>query len=279
MTGEQLGKRGLALAAVGVVLAAWVVVFAVTTKVGNPPALLAAAVSAGLACACLVAAGVLAARLREADAAARWRHVFVVLECVVVAVFYTFLWATYTVEPVGEPDGWSPAVLLLLGAPTVTAMLVVGHLSKVMYRFVVEANGPVVQDDAASVQRIRVVGSVLVAVGIMLSVAVVAVSATDENQAWYLITGLLGTLVPVVLGLKFVRVYDVYSARRVKAALYLALTFAFVFPLSGIGSVSASPVTTLLGTVRLGVVVLVVSAVLIMREYTGEWGRSWRASR
>ena len=122
MTGEQIRRRGLGQAAVGAVLVAWVVVVATLTEVGTPHTFVAAAVSAGLVCLCPVASGLVAVRITDAASATRLRHVFVVLDGAALSIMFLVYWLSFSVEPVGRPDGWAPGVVMMLVVPVVGAL-------------------------------------------------------------------------------------------------------------------------------------------------------------
>jgi hypothetical protein len=202
MTGEQFRGRGIALAAVGTGLVAWVVVFAALAEVGNPQVLVALAVSGGLMCLCSVAGGVVATRITDAASAARSRHVFVVLEGVALAILFPFYWFALGVEPMGESGYFAMGVVVvMLVVPVGTALVFVVRASLAVHKFVA-AFGPLAPEsgEAAPVQRIRVLGTVLVAAGVALSVPVVALAFTESRWRGLVVIGLLATLAPVLLG-------------------------------------------------------------------------------
>ncbi len=262
-------------AVVGAGLVAWVVVFAVTAEVGNPPVLVAAAVSAGLVCLCPVAAGVLLTRVVGAASAARVRPAFVVLEGASLAMFYPFYWSAFSAEPVGSPGDVALRVVLVLAVPVVAALWLTMRISQTVHNVVVDADGPLVAGagDGAPAQRIRVLGTVLVTAGAALSIAVVAVALTAAPaQGLYLVTGLLVTLMPVLLGVLLTRVRDVCSARRGNVAYYYAIAGAggIAVATSGFG---ADVTRVLMAAMMFGGIVLIVIAYLVVREYTGVWDR------
>lgn len=278
MTGEQVRKRGLGVAAAGVVLVAWVVVFALTTVVGNPAALVAVSVAAGIVCACALAAGVVATRVTGTASAARLRHVFVVLEGAALAVCYPFYWFSFSAEPVEESGGLALAIVLVLAVPVFGSLACITLVSRGVHKVVADADGPLVPDsgDGAPAQRMRVLGTVLVTAGSVLAVAAVAVALTAARyQPIYLVAGLAVTLTPVVLGVVLTRVTDVYSARRRNTGPYIVIITAFSAPMATFGF-DEGTVSVLLGATMFGAVVLVVVAILMLREYTGEWDRPWR---
>jgi hypothetical protein len=278
MTGEQIRRRGLTHAVLGGVLVAWVVVFAATTEAANPSVLVAAAVSAGLVCLCPVAAGLIATRITGVASAARLRHVFVVLEGAGLAALYPYYWSAFNVEPVGMPGGFAPGVGLVLAVPVLIALVLTVSVSQSVHKVVIEADGPLVPDpgDGAPAQRIRVLGTVLVTAGVALAVAVVAVALTaSQHQAIYLVSGLVVTLTPAVLGVLLTRAPDVHSARRRNTGGYVVIITTFTVPMATFGFEAGASVV-LLAAVMFGAVVLVVSAILMLREYTGVWDRPWR---
>jgi hypothetical protein len=273
--------RGFVLAAVGVVLAAWVVVVAATADVGNPRVLVAAAVCGGLVCLGPVAGGLVAARIADVAAAGRVRHVFVVLEGAALALFFPFYWFTFGVEAVGKPGGFLLGVVLVLAVPVVAALLLTTWSSRTVHRIVVEDSGPVVPDsgDGAPAQRVRVLGTVLIVVGVVLSAGVTAVAFTAPSNWLFLeIFGLLVTFTPVLLGIALTRVKDVYSARRRNVGAYFIVPTASGFAVAEVGSTGAE-LGMLFGALIFGAVVLLVIALLVVREYTGEWDRPWREQR
>lgn len=278
-------RRGFALAAVGVVLAAWVVVVAALADAGNPRVLVAAAVCGGLVCLGPVAGGLVAARIADAAAAGRVRHVFVVLEGAALAIFFPFYWFTFGVEPVGKPGDFLLGVVLALAVPVVAALLLTTWSSRAVHRTVVpkivSASGPVVPDSGggAPAQRVRVLGTVLIVVGVVLSAGVTAVTFTAPSNWLFLeIFGLLVTFTPVLLGIALSRVKDVYSARRRNVGAYFIVPTASGFAVAKVGSMGAE-LGMLFGALIFGAVVLLVIALLVVREYTGEWDRPWREQR
>lgn len=275
MTGEPIRRRGLTHAVLGVVLVAWVVVFAATTETGTPLVLVAAVVSAGLVALCPVAAGLVATRISGVASAARMRHVFVVLEGVGLAAFYPYYWSAFNVEPVGEPGGFAMGVVLVLAVPILVALVLTGSISQSVHKLVVEADGLPVPDsgDDAAAQRIRVLGSVLVTVGVALAAAAVALTAS-EYQGIYLFSGLVVTLTPVVLGVVLTRTTDVHSARRWNRGPYLVIITAFSAPVATFGFATGVS-AVLLAVVMFGAMVLIVIALLMLREHTGAWERPW----
>jgi hypothetical protein len=278
MTGEQIRRRGLVHAALGVVLVAWVVVFAATTETGTPLVLVAAAVSAGLVCLCPVAAGLVATRITGVASAARMRHVFVVLAGTGLTAFYPYYWSAFNVEPVGVPGGVALGVGLMLAVPIVLALVLTVSISQSVDKFVINADGPLVTDsgDGAPAQRIRVLGSVLVTAGFALAVAAAAVALTaPKYQGIYLFSGLVVTFTPVVLGVLLARTTDVHSARRRNSGPYVVILTAFTTPLAAFGF-EAGVSAVLLAVVMFGAMVLVVIALLMLREYTGAVDRPWR---
>jgi len=281
--GEQIRKRGLVQAAVGVALVAWVVVTAVVADVGNPQVLVGAAVTGGLVCLCAVAGGVVAARITDATSAARLRHVFVVLEGAALSLLFPFYWFGLSLEP---PDGSGYFVVgfvfvIVLAIPVVTALVFVLLGSRAVHMFVVDAFGPIVPDSGveAPAQRIRVLGAVLVTAGVALSAGVVAVAFTAPSHWLVLeVPGLLVTLAPVLLGALLARVRDVYSARRRNVAAYLILPGACGYAVAKVGSIGGAS-GMLVGGLIFGAVVFLVIALLVVREFTGVWDRPWQESR
>jgi hypothetical protein len=273
------GERGQAAA--GVVLLAWVVAFAALTEVGNPQVLLATAVSGGMVCLCAVAGGVVAMRITDAESAARLRHVFVVLEGTAMAIFYLFYGFAFSAEPVGRPGEFAVVVLLVLSVPALGALTLVLWRSYAVHKIVVDAFGPLVPESGEGVplQRIRVLGTVLVTVGLALAVSAMTVAlVTPLYRPVLLVVGLLVTLTPVVLGVSLARVTDVYSARRRNVGNYVIVLAASGFAVSEFSS-GAGVAGALFGALVFGAVVLLVIAILVVREFTGEWDRPWRERR
>ncbi|MDX3663981.1 hypothetical protein PV646_42425 [Streptomyces sp. ID05-26A] len=262
------GKRGQVVA--GVVLLAWVAVFAAVADVANPQVLLASAVSGGLVCSCAVAGGVVAMRLTDAESASRLRHVFVVLEGAALVLFFPFYWFGFGVEPVGKPGTFAAGVVLVLAVPVVAALVIVVRRSFVVHELVPDSG------EGAPAQRIRVLATVLITVGLALSAGVVAVAAVaTEHQVIVLVVGLLVTLMPVLLGVRLASVTDVHSARRRNAGNYVVVPAAGGIAVFDFSS-TTGPAGTLFGVLAFGAVVLLVVAILVMREFTGEWERPWR---
>src|SRR5690349_4126530 len=190
MAGEQVKKRGLAVAAAGVALIAWVVAVATTTEVGNPAVLAAAAMAAGMVCLCAVATGVVALLVTEVTAA-RLRYVFVVLAVAAVTLLFPSYWIAFNLEPAGMPDGWMPGPTLLLLVPPLVAVVLVLVPTKAVARIVAEADGPPVPEpgEGEPARRIQVLGTVLVVVGSLLAVAAVAVSSmSGKRMPFFLFT-------------------------------------------------------------------------------------------
>lgn len=275
MTGEQIRGRGFTLAAVGSALVAWVVVFAALAEVGNPQVLVGTAVSAGLVCLCPVVAGLVATRITGAESAARVRHVFVVLEGVGLAVFFPFYWFTFAIEPAGRLGHFLLGVVLALMVPVVAALVLTTWTTRTVHGIavpkIVPSSGPVVPDSGAPAQGMRVLGTVLVVVGVALSIGVTAVACTVPSYWLVLeIPGLLMTLTPVLLGTVLMRVKDVHSARRRNVGSYFVALIAGGFAVAKVGSIGAAP-GMLFGALTFGAVVLVVVALLVVREYTADW--------
>ncbi|MFD4643239.1 hypothetical protein ACFWN2_38440 [Lentzea sp. NPDC058436] len=282
MTGEQFRRRGVARAVAGAGLVVWVVVVAAVAETGNPPVLVATAASGGLVCLCVLAGGLVATRVVDAAAAARLRHVFVVLEGTALALFFPFYWFASGVEPVGEPGALALGVVLVLAVPVVTALVLALRSSLAVHRVVVGEFGPLVPDSAAPAlaSRIRALGTLLVVAGAVLSIAVVALAFISPSQWVFLeVFGLVVTLTPVVLGLSLARVTDVYSARRRNVGAYIVVPAAAGYAAAKLASIGGSS-GMLFGALVFGAIVLLVGANLVVREFTGEWDRPWRpASR
>jgi hypothetical protein len=278
MTGEQIRRRGLVQAAVGLVLVAWVVVVAAMAEVENSQVLVATAVSGSLVCLCAAAGGVVAARLVDAEAAARSRHVFLVLEGAALAIFFPFYWFTSGVEYAGRTGDFALGVAIALAVPVAAGLVLALRCSRAVHRIVVDEYGPLVADSGAGApaQRIRVLGTVLVTAGVVLSVGVVAIVVTTPSR-WLVLDvfGLAVTLMPVLLGVSLGRVTDVYSARRRNVGSYLLVPFAGGFAVTKFASL-AGAAGMLFGALVFGAILLLVIALLAMREYTGEWDRPWR---
>ena len=279
MTGEQFRRRGVAQAA-GLGLVAWVVVAAAVAETGNPAVLVATAASGGLVCLCALVGGLVAARVADAAGAARVRHVFVVLEGAALALFFPFYWFASGVEPVGEPGSFALGVVLVLAVPVVAALVLALRSSLAVHRVVVGEFGPLVPDSAAAAiaPRIRALGTLLVVAGAVLSVAVVVLAFLSPSGWVYLeVFGLVVTLTPVVLGLSLVRVRDVCSARRRNVGAYIVVPAAAGYAAAKLASIGGSS-GMLFGALVFGAIVLLVGANLVVREFTGEWDRPWRAA-
>ncbi|MEU0883264.1 hypothetical protein ABZ345_32045 [Lentzea sp. NPDC005914] len=275
MTGEQIRSRGLKSAAAGVGLVAWVVVVAALAEVRTWPALVAAAVTSGLICLCPVAGGVVATRITDAESAARLRHVFVVLEGVGLTLFFPLYLSVFGIEPWGLS---TVGVVLALVAPVAVALVLTSRATRAVHLAVVAASGPIVPDSdaGAQAQRIRVLGTVLVAVGIALSVCVVAVVFTTSGYKEVLpVFGLPVTLMPVLLGTRLVRVRDVYSARRYNIGAYFGVLGACSYAVAKFVSLGGAAGMLLAGLAFAAVVLLVI-ALLVLREFIGELDRQWR---
>ncbi|WP_434448730.1 hypothetical protein [Lentzea sp. E54] len=272
MTGERTGRAGLGQAAAGTVFGAWVVVFAAVAEAGNRQVLAGAAVCGGLVCLGAVAGGVVATRITDAASVARLRHVFVVLEGAALAIFFPFYWFAIGVEPVDRPGDFALVVVLALAVPVGVALVLVLRRSFAVHAVVVGAFGPLVPDgDGAPVGRIRVLGTVLITAGAALSVAAGAVAFTAPlYRPLMLAVALLVTLTPVLLGLRLARVTDLHSARRVHPGSYVIVPAACGFAVSEFASEVAAA-GMLFGALVFGAVVLVVIAMLMVREFTGEW--------
>ncbi|MDT7784797.1 MAG: hypothetical protein QOF58_3216 [Pseudonocardiales bacterium] len=280
MTGEQMRRRGLAVAAAGVVLVAWVIVFAATTEAGNPPVLLAASLAAGLVCLCLAGAGSVAARIGDAAAAARLRHVLVVLEGAVLALVLPVCWSALNVEDTAGEFTSRPA--LALCAPVAIALVLVVRLSRTTHRVVADAYGPVVagSGDGDEARRVRVLGTVLVVAGAGLSIsAAVVVSTVSSPLAVFLLGVVLVTLTPVLLGLMLTRVKDVYSARRRSAVIPFAITSVVAISAGNFAFKAEAATTVALCALMVGAIALQVTGYLALREYTGVYDRPFRVSR
>ncbi|GGU55162.1 hypothetical protein [Lentzea flava] len=279
MTGEKLRGRGLAVAAAGVLLVAWVIVFAATTEVGNPPVLVAAAVPAGMVSLCAVAAGLVASRVTE-HTAPRVRHVFVVLSGAALALLYPSYWLSFNIEPVGMPGELLLGAALVLLVPLFGALGLVVVIGKGVHRMVIEKDGPLVpgSGEGAPARRIQELGTVLVVVGALLAVAVVAVSSmSGKHLPFYLFSGLAVTFAVVLLGMSLTRVTDVHMARRKNLGPYVGVISGLTLPVATFGFETVTSV--LFGVVLFGAVVLVVVALLVMGDYTGESHTTWRERR
>lgn len=279
MAGERVRWQGVVHIAVGVVLVAWVVVAAATVEVGNPGVLLGAAVTAGIMCLVAVAAGVVATRVVDVASAMRLRHVFVVLEGVAMAVFYPSFWAAFGLETSAGDVGIGGALVLVV--PAVVALLLTLRLSVAVHRIVTDVNGPIVTGtgEGAPAQWIRVLGTVLIVVGSVLTLAVVPVTLaahSPEARVFSLVVGVAFALVPVVLGVRLARVTDVYSARRINTPAYFAVTGGSGVGVTNLGFVSSTVSGGLFRALMFGVLVLLVIAALVTREYTGVFDRPWR---
>lgn len=263
-------------AAAGLALAAWVVVAAARADVENPPVLVATAASGVLVCLCAVAGGVVATRIADAAAAARLRHVFVVLDCTALATFFPFYWFVYALEPSGRPGEFAVGLLVVLLVPVAGALTLAVVRGQAVHKIVVAEYGSLVPASDAPVQQIRVFGTVLVVVGMALSVGVAAIAFVAPSRLLMLeLIGLAVTLTPVLLGVRLGRVTDVHSARRRNVGLYFVLPAASGFAVAKFASLSGA-VGMLFGALVFGAVVLLVIALAVVREYAGEQDRSWR---
>lgn len=266
-------------AAVGAVLVAWVVAFAALVEVETPHALVLTAVIAGLMCLCPVASGVVATRITDAASAAPLRHAFVVLEGVVLALFFPFYWSLPGVELAGRSYGFAYAVVLVsVFVPVIAALALVLWASHTVHQVVVAASGPIVPDSRAGgpAQRVRVLGTVLVTVGVVGSVAGVAVVFTaPSNLVLLAVFGLPVLLAPVLLGTRLLRVRDVCSERRRNVGWYLAAPFACGFAVTKFVTLGGATGMLFAGLIFAASVFLVV-ALLVLREFAGEWDRPWR---
>lgn len=261
-------------AVVGLVLVACVVVVAALVEVENPQVLVATAVSGAFVCSCAVAGGVVAARLVDAAAAARLRHVIVVLEGAALATLFAFYWFLSGIDLLGN---YPLVVLLAFAVPVLGAVLLSVYGSRAVHLIVAAESGPLVPDSGAdAAPRIRVLGTVLVVVGVALSVGVAAIVLTAPSRLLVLdVFGLVVTLAPVLLGVSLGRVRDVYSARRKNVGAYLFLPIAGGFAVTKFASL-AGAAGMLFGALVFGAVVLLVIALLVVREYAGVWDRPWR---
>ncbi|SFR24318.1 hypothetical protein SAMN04488564_107411 [Lentzea waywayandensis] len=265
-------------AAVGVAFVAWVAAFSALTEAGNPQVLVAAAVSGGLVCLCAVAGGVVATRITDAASAARLRHVFVVLEGAAAVIFFPFYWFASSVEPVGRPGDFALVAALVLLVPVVAALVLVLRSSFVVHKIVVGEFGPLVpvSADYESAHRIRVLGTVLVVAGAALSVSVVALAFTAPSRLLLLeVYGLLVTLTPVVLGLSLAREKNVYTVRRRNIVACMVIPAAVGWAAAKVASIGGGAGMLFSGLVFAATVLLVV-AILVVREFSAVWDRPSR---
>ncbi|HEX8868879.1 MAG TPA: hypothetical protein VF821_24675 [Lentzea sp.] len=280
MTGEKLRGRGLAVAAVGVVLVAWMVVSATTTEVATPHMFRAATVSAALVCLCPVAAGLVAWRITDAGSAARLRYVFVVLEGAVLVAFLPSRWTASGVEDAaGE---FSVTLTSSLTVPVVIALVLVLWLSHAVHRTVVGAHGPLLagSGEGAPAERVRVLGVVLVVAGAGLTISAAAVAlAVPPPLAVFLFSAVLVTLSPLVLGLVMTRAKDVHRMSRRGGAITFVIVLAFAMPAGDFAFKAGTGTAVLLCALVAAAVGLQMTAFLVMREYTGELGQTWRERR
>ncbi|WP_090058928.1 hypothetical protein [Lentzea fradiae] len=278
---EEFRKRGPWQAVAGVVLAAWVVLTAAVAETGTPQVLVATAATGAMLCLCPVAGGLVARRVTGAVPAARLRHVFVVLEGAALALLFPFYWFAFSVEPVGRPGALAVGVVVSLVVPVVVALVLALRTSLLVHRIVVAEFGPLVPDAAAPalVPRIRVLGTLLVVAGSVLSVSVVVLAFTSPSR-WLLLEafGLVVTLTPVVLGLSLTRVDDVRSARRRNIGAYIVVPTAAGYAAAELVSAGGAA-GMLFGALVLAATVLLIGAILVLREFTGSWERPWRVSR
>ncbi|WP_433202281.1 hypothetical protein [Lentzea sp. CA-135723] len=273
VTGEQFRRRGVVLAVAGAVLVAWVAVVAALAEVGTPQVLGAAAVSGGLVCLCAAVIGLVAARIADAASAARVRHVVVALEGTAIAIFFPFYWFASSVEPVGKPGDFALGIVSVLVVAVVIALGLALWGSIVVHRVVVAEFGPLVplSTEPASVQRIRVLGTVLVVVGAALTVAVVALAFAVPTRLLFLeASGLLVTLMPVALGLSLAREKNVYTARRRNAVAYVVVPAAVGWAAAKVAVIGGAA-GMLFSAVVFGAIVLLVVAILVTRDYSALW--------
>ena len=231
-------------------------------------------------CLCSVAAGVLATRIDGAASAARVRQVFVVLDGIVLAAFYPFYWSVVSIEQVGGDGDLHAVSILVLIVPALVAFWLTLYISQSVHKVVLAAYGPIVPDagDGAPAQRIRVLGSVLVGVGVSLTVAAAALALTSSVDGFQVFVVILMALVPVLLGVSLTRAIDVYSARRRNVIMYLIVTGSLGISSMGRAYDSGTVSAGLLGALVVGAIVLIVVAFLVLREYADadEWNRPWR---
>ncbi|GLY53684.1 hypothetical protein [Lentzea sp. NBRC 102530] len=268
-------------AATGVVLVVWVAACAAVIDVANPRVLLASAVSGGLVCLCAAAGGVVALRLTDVESAVRSRHVFVVLEGVALAAFFPFHWFGFGIEPVGRPGTFAVGAVLALAVPVAGALVLALRQSLAVHKIVVAECGPLAPDSGAGepLARVRVLSTVLVVVGTALALAAVAVAFAAPAYRWILLAvGLLVTLTPVLLGVRLASVKDVYDARRRNVGNYVVVPSAGGVAVYAFAS-TAEEVGVLFGAITFGAVVLLVVAMLVVREFSGDWDRPWRADQ
>lgn len=281
VTEEQFRRRGSPQAVAGVVLAVWVVVAAALSTTGTPRALVATAATGAMVCLCPAVGGLVATRVTGVASAARLRHVFVVLEGAALALFFPFHWSAFGVEQAGKPGALALGVVLVLAAPVAAGLVLAVRTSLLAHRIVVAASGPLVPDATAPalLPRIRALGTLLVVAGTVLSVSVVVLAFTVPSR-WVLLEafGLVVTVAPVVLGLSLSRVEDVHSARRRNTSAYIVIPAAAGYAAAEIMSAGGAAGVVFAALV-LAATVLLIAAILVMREFSGSWDRTWRVSR
>lgn len=265
-------------AVAGVVLAALVVVVSSMADAGNPQVLVAAAVSGGLVCLCAAASGLVAVRITDPSSAARLRHVFVVLEGAAAVIFFPFYWLASSVESAGRPGDFAVGVALALLVPVAVALVLVLLGSVAVHKIVVSEFGPLVpaSDAPESVQRIRVLGTVLVVAGTALSVAVVALAFIMPTRLLLLEAyGLLVALMPVVLGLALMREKNVHTARRRTIVGYIVVPAAVGWAAAKVASIGGAA-GMLFSALVFAAIVLLVIAILVVRDFSAVWPRPSR---
>ncbi|NKE59058.1 hypothetical protein FXN61_20480 [Lentzea sp. PSKA42] len=198
-----------------------------------------------------------------------------------LAIFFPFYWFALCVESVGKPGYIALVVVLVVAVPVVAALVLAMQGSRTVHKIVVDAYGPLVPDSGAGApaHRIRVLGTVLVTAGVALSVSATAVAFTAPlYRPVLLVVGLLVTLAPVLLGVLLTRVTDVCSARRRNVGSYLIVPTASGFAVAEYSS-GTGVVGMLFGALVFGSIVLLVIAVLVVREFTGDWDRPRREQK
>jgi hypothetical protein len=125
-----------------------------------------------------------------------------------------------------------------------------------------------------------VLGAVLVVAGGGLTISSAAAALTvPPPLTVFLFSAVLATLAPLVLGLVIMRAKDVRWASRRSGALSFVILFVFAMP-AGDYALKAGPGTAVLLCALVAAAAgFQVAAFLVMREHTGELGKTWRERR
>ncbi|MFS8103740.1 hypothetical protein LFM09_42125 [Lentzea alba] len=277
----QIRSRGLQSLAVGAGLVVLVTLIPVLLPVETGSATLAAVVFAVIMCLCAAVAGGMALLIADEGAAARLRRWFVVLEGVGMSSAFPLLAAALGMDVPGREGNGDVLGALSLTVPSFVSAFLVFRVSYAVHMVATDANGPLVPGDGsgAPALQLRLLGRVLLVLGLVLGINVWAVPAATGMPARIVFAVVLGTIVTlcaVVLGAMLMRVTDVSTARRVKVGWVCAgsaLSITAVGPMAGS---KMTAVGVLYCALVFGGVVLVVIGTLVLRGYTGAWDRPWR---